>query len=126
MEILIVLFFVAAIGFQVLNLIDWVLKKFGFFKTTFEKALSHIGYSKKYYYKNGSTDMVFLQKLETELHKMRDNLTSDSRSALYDRILIDLDLNKVCQDIENLRKEIRHNSFESTRERLKNNHNLIV
>jgi len=120
------LFFVVTIGAQVLNLIDWILKKLGFFKTTFEKALSHIGYSEKYYYKNGSTDMVFLQKLEAELHKMRDNLNNDSRSALYDRILIDFDLNKVCQDIENLRKEIRHNSFESIKERLKNNYSLIV
>jgi len=129
MEILIALFFVAAIGFQVLNLIDWVLKKLGFFKTTFEKALRRIGYSEKYYYKNGSKDIEFLQKLDVELQRMRDNVhkvKGYGSEALHDKIGIDFDLEQVRRNIKNLKEVHQHNSLESTRERLKNSYNLIV
>ena len=129
MEILIALFFVAAIGFQVLNLIDWVLKKLGFFKTTFEKALKSIGYSQRYYDKNSTKDIVLLQKLDVELQRMRDNVhkvKGYGSEALHDKIGIDFDLEQVRRNIKNLKETHHHNSLEGTKERLKSNYNLIV
>jgi uncharacterized membrane protein len=129
MEIVIIICFTIAILAQVINLIDWVLGKLGFFKTILQKALKHIGYSENYYNKTGYKDIAFLQKLEAELSKMRSSLDNVSRSALYDKILIDFDLDRIHREEESIRQQqIRnhYHSLDSTKERLKNNHNLIV
>jgi hypothetical protein len=119
-------FLVAVIIAQTLNLIDWVLKQLGFFKTDFEKALKRAGYSKRYYYKNCYKDLILLKKLEAEFQRMKDSIKGYGGEAFFARQSVDFDLEAVRRNIERIENPIRYNSLESTKERLKNLHNLIV
>lgn len=73
MEFLLAAFFVLALPIQIAMLIEWVLKKFGFFKNPLEKALKIAGYTEKQYVR--SNDLFCIKVVGKELKKLHDELS---------------------------------------------------